>query len=271
MVVSAELLVGKTVTLEGKAPADFLTILDELGTNLVPKVSRGIDFVIVCNEIDDKKRIAAESAARKAGVRAITEAFVRECHRLVAQDLALARWRETRPPQRPQQELVAAARRHAASLEATYGARLPERYLDLIDTCTFARLGLLQLTEGFVRGTFELDFIDPRLIEFDRLADDLELDIDLARWKATYREFVPVATLRSVYAERRSDNVRGVRAFLVMGTIVSCPILLWHWDGPRLYPIAVSLDDFVRGQAGEAALDHPALSMSYETITWISV
>lgn len=271
MVVSAELLVGKTVALEGKAPTDFLTILDELGTTLVPKVSRGIDFLIVCSDADDKKRIAAESAARKNGVRAITEAFVRECHRLVAQELALTRWRETRPAPRPKQELVTAGRHHAAALEATYGVRLPDRYLDLLETGTFARLGLLQLTEGFVRGTFELDFLDPRLVHFDRLADTLDLELDLAAWRATYREFVPFAALHSVYAERRSDNLRGVRAFLVMGTIPACPILMWHWDGPRLFPIAATLDDFVVGQTGEVPLDHPALSLAYESITWISV
>jgi hypothetical protein len=155
-----------------------------------------------------------------------------------------------------------------ASMQKAYGVELPARYRKFLEKREYSSLGNLKLADGFVRGTFEVDFTDEQLADLNALGEDHWID-DMADvdWDGEFGDFVPFATLTDAHADEEDEPVK---SFLVVSVKdAACPVLVWDYDGWMIYPLAKSLDDFVDGVAKAAKLEHDRAGSPYKKFSWI--
>lgn len=148
----------------------------------------------------------------------------------------------------------------AAAIVAAYGVPVPARYARFLQTGEHRRYRRLQLDEGYLRGTFLLDFAAPALLDLQKLGAEQGIaslmwdDGATARWREAYPDWVPLSTLTDpeLYAPD-ADESYVVESFLVVNVCdPACPVALWDPDHDRLHPLADSLDDFLGGVPTQA-------------------
>ncbi len=142
------------------------------------------------------------------------------------------------------------------------GLRLPDRYRRFLARGEHARFARLQLDQGYLVGTFRLDFTtevlrDPRRLgEVQGIEQLMDGTLD---WWAHFPHWVPLSTLIDPELdEPGADASVVVKSFLVIdASHPSCPVAIWDYDGWRLYPLADSLDDFLAGRATRGEVELP--------------
>jgi hypothetical protein len=154
-----------------------------------------------------------------------------------------------------------------AAMQKAYKVELPVRYRKFLDGKEYEKLGQLKLLDGYVRGTFNVAFTDPRLADLAALGevhgiDDIE-DID---WADEFGDFVPFATLTDAF---KGGGAEGVKSFLIVSISEdTCPVAVWDYDGWSIYPLAQSLDEFVGGIAKAKRLGHNRAATPYKKFAW---
>jgi hypothetical protein len=260
---SADFFAGKTISLGGKftygkSVAEFAAMMKEIGATVAKQPGAGVACHVVGRE--DEKAEAAETAkAEKLGVAVIGERFARECWSLWTsrQEKAAASSKEAaRPPAR--RTSPAARSKHVARLVQRFGT-LPERLESFLKSEELAAGARLDLQDGYVRGVLDVDFWAEELADLAQLGEAAGVDdFDDVEWDGT---LVPLALL--------SDDGEAIRAFLVADVALEgCPVLLWHQEGWKLYPLAPSLDAFVSGKAGKRGSGRSELGEPYRRFAW---
>jgi hypothetical protein len=155
-----------------------------------------------------------------------------------------------------------------AGMQKAYGVELPARYRKFLEKREYAALGHLKLENGYLRGTFEVDFTDEQLADLSALGEDRWIDdMDDIDWEGEFGDYVPFATLTDAHADEDDEPVR---SFLILSVKdAGCPVLVWDYDGWTIYPLAKSLDDFVDGVAKAPALEHDRAGQSYKKFSWV--
>ncbi len=155
-----------------------------------------------------------------------------------------------------------------ANMQKAFGVELPARYRKFLEKREHTALGNLKLTDGYLRGTFEVDFTDELLTDLSALGEDHWIDdIDDVDWPGEFSDYVPFATLTGTHAEEDDEPVR---SFLIVSVKdAACPVLVWDYDGWMIYPLAKSLDDFVDGVAKAPKLDHDRAGSPYKKFSWV--
>jgi SMI1/KNR4 family protein SUKH-1 len=155
-----------------------------------------------------------------------------------------------------------------ASMQKAYGVELPARYRKFLEKREYATLGNLKLEHGYLRGTFDVDFMDDQLADLNALGEDHWIDdMEDVDWEGEFGEYVPFATLVDTHADEDDEPIR---SFLIVSVKdASCPVLVWDYDGWMIYPLAKSLDDFVDGVAKAAALEHDRAGQPYKKFSWV--
>jgi hypothetical protein len=159
------------------------------------------------------------------------------------------------------------AQSFVAKMQKSYGVELPARYRKFLDKKEYTTLGNLKLTDGYLRGTFEVDFTDDLLTNLSALGEEHWIDdIDDVDWPGEFGDFVPFGTLADVHGEEDEP----VKSFLIVSVKdAACPVLVWDYDGWMIYPLAKSLDDFVDGVAKAGKLDHDRAGSPYKKFAWV--
>jgi hypothetical protein len=166
------------------------------------------------------------------------------------------------------------AREFLGAMTKAYGVVLPPRYRKFVEKKEWEKLGdmHLRLVNGYLRGTFSVDFLDPALADLSELGEQQDIDdMDDVDWKGEFGDYVPFATLVDAAAEDEDeDYVEPVKSFLIVSiSDAACPVLVWDYDGWTIYPLANSLDDFLAGVASGKRLEHDRAGSPYKKFTWV--
>jgi len=159
------------------------------------------------------------------------------------------------------------AQSFVAKMQKSYGAELPARYRKFLDKKEYTTLGNLKLVDGYLRGTFEVDFTDDLLADLSALGEEHWIDdIDDVDWPGEFGDYVPFARLTDVHGEEDEP----VKSFLIVSVKdAACPVLVWDYDGWMIYPLAKSLDDFVDGVAKSPRIEHDRAGSPYKKFAWV--
>jgi hypothetical protein len=159
-------------------------------------------------------------------------------------------------------------RAFVAATQKSYGVELPARYRRFLEKREYDSLGNLKLVDGFVRGTFAVDFLDKALTDTSELGEQQCIDdMDDVDWKGEYGDFVPFATLTDVTADEDDEPMK---SFLIVSVKdAACPVLVWDYDGWTIYPLAKSIDDFLAGVANPPKSKHDRAATPYKKFTWV--
>ncbi len=155
-----------------------------------------------------------------------------------------------------------------AEMQKAYDVELPARYRKFLEKREYSALGNLKLSDGYLRGTFEVDFTDEQLADLSALGEDHWIDdMDDVDWPGEFGDFVPFATLTDTHAEEDDEPVR---SFLIVSVKdAACPVLVWDYDGWMIYPLSKSLDDFVDGVAKSPKIEHDRAGAPYKKFVWV--
>src|ERR1700690_1939318 len=159
-----------------------------------------------------------------------------------------------------------------AKMEKSYGAKLPARYRKFLEKKEYADLGDLRLSDGFVRGTFHIDFTDDLLADLSALGEEEQIDdMDDVDWPDEFSDYVPFARLTDAHQDDDDDDDgEPVKSFLIISvTDPECPVVVWNYDGWMIYPLAKSLDDFANGIAKAKKLTHDRAGHPYKKFAWV--
>lgn len=126
-------------------------------------------------------------------------------------------------------------------LERAYKTTLAKPYADFIRELKFEKYRRMELS-GYIRGPYFLNFIDEALQNVTDLGMESGItDIDDCNWKEDYADYMPLASLS------HPELNEGSKCFLVMNIRDSKnPVLLFDYQGWKLYPIAESFENFLR-------------------------
>lgn len=166
----------------------------------------------------------------------------------------------------------------ADQAEEAYDVAVPQAYRSFLEkNAVEMEEHILILEDGFLRGRFDVDFGDSDLLDIESLGEACWID-DMYEvdWPELFADFIPFARLHdegSLYGDDEDDDdfPDPVRSFLVMQVSdPDAPIWVWDYDGWRLYPLAASLDDFIKGVAwqGKEPLEHIKKSYPYSAFGW---
>lgn len=124
-------------------------------------------------------------------------------------------------------------------IEAAYGVSLPERYRRFLLAGEFRAYPRVELA-GYIRGPYDMNFVDPLLPDVAELGMNAGIhDMDDVPWRDDYAGFVPLASLSH-------PDVDEPKVFLVQQVAgEENRVLLFDYEGWRLYPLADSLDQFL--------------------------
>jgi hypothetical protein len=174
------------------------------------------------------------------------------------------------------------ASKRIAEIEQSYGVTVPERLRRFFAEKQAPTRKHLKLQAGYLRGRFQVDFDDASLLDLNELGENLNIDAIMAggdldgAWKDTYGDCVPFATLADAAAEGEDDADGGdynpVKGFLVVDTShEECPVLLFDYEC-SLYPVADSLDGFLRGEPPTRKerfeREHVSWNCRYKKLSW---
>jgi hypothetical protein len=153
-------------------------------------------------------------------------------------------------------------------MQKAYGVELPARYRKFLDKKEYAALGNLKLVDGYLRGTFDVDFTDDVLADLGALGEEQLIDdMDDVDWSGEFGDYIPFARLTDIHQDEEDEPVKG---FLIVSVKdAACPVLVWDYDGWMIYPLSKSLDDFVDGIAKAGKLDHDRAGHSYKKFAWV--
>jgi hypothetical protein len=259
---SADFFAGKTISLGGvftygKSLAEFAAMMKEIGATVV-KPSASVDYHVIGR--DNEKAEASEAArAKTLGVAAIGERFARECWALWTsrgERAAATKKEAARPAARSTPK--ATRDKHVARLTRAHG-KLPARLEQFLTREELAAGARIDLADGHVQGVLDVDFWAEELADREELGEAAGVD-DFAdvEWDKT---LVPLALI--------ADEGEAIGAFLVVdASDPACPVLLWHRDGWKLYPLSPSLDAFVAGKAGKGGKGRASLGQAYRRFGW---
>jgi hypothetical protein len=118
---------------------------------------------------------------------------------------------------------------------------LPERYRRFIDSGEYQRYPRIELA-GYIRGPYDLDFVDDLLADVAELGQNAGIyDMDDVPWSDDYTGFVPLASL----SHPEVDEPKVFLVHQVGGG--QHRVLLFDYEGWRLYPLADSFESFLAG------------------------
>jgi len=160
------------------------------------------------------------------------------------------------------------AKSFVAKMQRSFGVELPARYRKFLEKKEYATLGNLKLADGYLRGTFDVDFTDDLLTDLSALGEEQWIDdIDDVDWPGEFGDYVPFGRLTDVHEDESDEPVK---SFLIVSVKdAACPVLVWDYDGWMIYPLAKSLDDFVDGVARAGKLSHERAGHPYKKFAWV--
>jgi hypothetical protein len=125
-------------------------------------------------------------------------------------------------------------------MEARYSRTLPDRYKRFLSSGEHEKHSKVVLA-GFIRGPYNLDFVDPDLADLSQLGYKQGIhDIDDVPWDAKYASYVPLAVMWH-------PELDEPKLFLVLDTAtLGNPVLLFDHEGWALYPLAKTFDGFLK-------------------------
>jgi len=140
---------------------------------------------------------------------------------------------------------------------------------------------VLELVDGFVRGTFLCDFGAEELSNLEELADRQfidEGDTLADEWKETFGGLVPLGVLMDTEAGEEDEPYKGFLAVDVKEP--GAPVFLWDYDGWHCYQLATTFANFLSGKAPgpdadrddvkTSITDRDKLAKPYAEIAWKS-
>jgi len=165
-----------------------------------------------------------------------------------------------------------------SEIEAAFEVELPDRFRQFF-LANQAPSKVLVLENGYVRGPYQVNFDDPDLVDLHSLAenngiDSLEDGGDLdGDWQDLFGDYVPLATLAKVVDDEDQDDDDGepayAKSFLVADiSKPTCPVALWDYDGPYIYPLADSLDAFLAAEPPTSPRTGEWHSAPYKEYRW---
>lgn len=127
-----------------------------------------------------------------------------------------------------------------ASVESAYGVKLPKRYRSFLESGENEKHPRITLS-GYFTGPYDLDFTDDLLADVAELGMNAGIDdMDDVPWSDDYSAYVPLASLSH-------PEVDEPKMFLVLDAETEGnPVLLFHQEGWKLYPIAKSFGAFLK-------------------------
>lgn len=127
-----------------------------------------------------------------------------------------------------------------SKIELAYNIKLPERYKKFILENEYKKYSEEVEFTGYIRGPYTLDFIDENLDDVMKLGEHQGIYDMEDGWEAPFHTYIPFAS----YSHPEVDEPKG---FLVWDkSSDQMPILLYDYDGPRVYAVADSLDLFLK-------------------------
>jgi hypothetical protein len=152
----------------------------------------------------------------------------------------------------------------ASAIEKAFDVEVPAR-LQKFYEAKQAPKGQLELTDGFLRGTFQLSFDEDCLLDIETLCENYLIDeMTREQWTEEFSQYVPLATL----ADAEEDNV-GVKSFLVVDvSSAKCPVSVWDYDGWYVYPLSATLDDFLAGKSNGKRAEGDHAGEPYKKFSW---
>ena len=128
-----------------------------------------------------------------------------------------------------------------AQIESAYGVSLPERYRRFLREGEYQRYPRIELA-GYIRGPYDLDFVDELLADVSELGQNAGIyDMDDVPWSDDYAGYVPLASL----SHPEVDEPKVFLVHQVAGD--QHRVLLFDYEGWRLYPLADSFESFLAG------------------------
>jgi len=126
-------------------------------------------------------------------------------------------------------------------IESAYGVSLPERYRRFLREGEYQRYPRIELA-GYIRGPYDLDFVDELLADVSELGQNAGIyDMDDVPWSDDYAGYVPLASL----SHPEVDEPKVFLVHQVAGD--QHRVLLFDYEGWRLYPLADSFESFLAG------------------------
>jgi hypothetical protein len=127
----------------------------------------------------------------------------------------------------------------------------------------------LKLEDGFIRGTFDVDYLSPALVSLAALGDELGIDDMMkggslsVQWKTEFKGFIPLAILSDEKGEY-------LHSFLVVdGAHPDAPVFLWDEEGWSLYPLSDSLSGFLLARPPQKKLlSNSHITTPYKKYSW---
>ena len=124
-------------------------------------------------------------------------------------------------------------------IESAYRVRLPDRYRRFLENGEYRRYPRIELA-GYIRGPYDLDFVDVLLPDVSELGQNAGIyDMDDVPWSDDYAGYVPLASL----SHPEVDEPKVFLVHQVAGD--SHRVLLFDYEGWRLYPLADSFESFL--------------------------
>jgi hypothetical protein len=125
-----------------------------------------------------------------------------------------------------------------AQMESNYDQPMPARYRQFLLSGEYQNYAKLEMS-GYIRGPYNLNFVDPDLAHVAELGLKIGIsDMDDVPWAEDYSAYVPLAMMWH-------PKLDEPKLFLVVEVSEDCPVLMFDYDGWKLYPIAPSLDQFL--------------------------
>jgi hypothetical protein len=124
------------------------------------------------------------------------------------------------------------------SLQKAYHLNLSARYKEFIINKEFEQHKAIEF-KGYIKGPYTLDFQNELLSDVIELGFSVGISDIEDYWEESFQNYVPLAS----FYHPEVDEPKG---FLVWDRrSEQMPVLLFDYDGPRLYPLAKSLDEFL--------------------------
>ena len=129
---------------------------------------------------------------------------------------------------------------HIAALDDRYPDRVPERLRRFLESGYHAKYPEIELN-GFIRGPYSLAFDADGLADVGEFAIEQGIDdADDVDWYGDYGRYLPLAALHH-------DDVDQPQMFLMLDAEDDHQVVLFHYEGWTLYPLADSFEAFLAG------------------------
>jgi hypothetical protein len=126
------------------------------------------------------------------------------------------------------------------SMEENYNVALPQSYKDFLLSGEYKSHPVIELS-GYIRGTYNLNFVLPELASIDEFAEEYALvqGFDDANWSGDFKDYIALAHMSH-------PDVDEPQIFLVLDVkTANSPVFLFDGGSFKLFPLSDSLKAFL--------------------------